>query len=419
MSWQMGLDTFPVFVCLLAASLLVVPPRYAVSPLSVFYAYYALWFVLAPMFAGKYAGVLGLPEYQAAFSLAYLIFGLGVSGILLGEHIAYSGFFIKTDNAAPPRKATILSLILVLFGLSSLFVYLIVQFSGGLAHWMDNPGQAFLSRAGTGHFVIASHFCSLTLAATVGYAAKHHRTWWPLSLFVLWVLLTSPVHGSKLQIAILLLLPFIPWLVEARFYSLKTVGLGIVSIGVFLAGMYFRDQGVLSSWSLIVSTLNYFTALENLAISVRDFEPSWFQTWFMPFNKIGIAIGLVDQSAYYDMNHMLTDKYYPERWAMRATEQWPVETDLYLNFSFFFGLPIMVAFFTFHGWIYGYARQANSVGAWFLALMLSINLITHLRGSLYNHTDFFMLPYYIAIFYLFRGWTWAGAPHLKKGSLKM
>ncbi len=56
--------------------------------------------------------------------------------------------------------------------------------------------------------------------------------------------------------------------------------------------------------------LNYFTALRNLMFLLEDFDSGFIQTFFLPFNKFLTPIGLSDQGLYFDMNHMLKDKYF-------------------------------------------------------------------------------------------------------------
>jgi hypothetical protein len=101
------------------------------------------------------------------------------------------------------------------------------------------------------------------------------------------------------------------------------------------------------------------------------------------------------------MNHMLTDHYYPHAWAIRATEQWPVETDLYLNFYFIGGLPIVAMYFYVIGFIHGRAIKANTLGWLFASMLMTVWMISHLRGSLFNHTDFYLYPYTLAMLFIF------------------
>ncbi len=126
------------------------------------------------------------------------------------------------------------------------------------------------------------------------------------------------------------------------------------------------------------------------------------QTFLLPFNKLLSPVGIPDQPFYFDMNHWLTDLYYPEAWKIRATEQWPVETDLYLNFQFVYGLPLLFGYLFILAALHGHAQRQDSLGAWFSAFVLTLFLVSHLRGSLINHTDFYMYPFVAAVYVLFR-----------------
>lgn len=406
--YSLGLPTFPFFLALFGVTALIHRPRFALSPLTVLYLYYAAWFVAAPAFAEIYKGDLGLPEYNLAFAFAYSTLGLAAMAIQWGESIALRqpslpSWFNRLP-AAPSDKALYI-IIALLYALASAAVAMIVLRSGGIERWMANPGAAFLARGGTGAFVILSHFSSLALAAISGYVAFRNRNYWPVAIFLVWLSATFPVHGSKLQIALLITMVLSPWIFRARFLSWITAALVAGGGAVFLGGMLLRHHNLLSSWEKVVSTLNYFTALENLAMSVRDLAPGFLQTFFMPFNKIGMLLGLVPADSYFDMNHYLTDLYYPGKWARRATEQWPVETDMYLNFFFVGGLPIVFLFFAAHGYLFGLAKRLNSMGSLFAVTMITIGMISHLRGSIYNHVDFYLYPYILLMFLLMLNWN--------------
>lgn len=280
--------------------------------------------------------------------------------------------------------------------------FFIVINSGGFIYWMESPGQAFLNRAGTGIYVVLSHFFSIILSALVGYTAFVKKKHMSFVVFIFWLLITSPVHGSKMQISLLLLISVIPLIKDLKLFSLSALLLGVLLVCIFFLGLYFRNNSWITIETILSYGLNYFTALENLTISVRDFPPGLFNTFFLPFNKFLTPFGLSDPTMYYDMNHLLTDIYFPENWAIRATEQWPVETDLYLNFYFVFGLPLFAFYLFFVGYFYGKARSLNTIGAWLVSLLLIVGLISHLRGSLYNHTDFYLYPMMVVFWFLLR-----------------
>ncbi len=395
-------SNFVAFVLLYFVTFIFSPPKHAISPLSIFYIYYGLWFVVAPCFAERYQeGVLNVMEYSLAFAMVYTVFGLGVICILCGERFALrrSGVVRILKHI----KLTALRFcVLLLYVTSSLFVVLIILSSGGFTVWMANPGDAFLNRAGSGAFVILSHFSSLALASLAGYLAYMTKNKFPLIFFIVWVAITSPVHGSKYQISLLIILLFLPWMKDLKFFSIRSITLGVSLVVIFFLGLYFRNFAWIDTKTILPYALNYFTTLENLAISLRDFDPQFMTTFFLPFVKFLTPFGLSDPSMYFDMNHMLTDIYYPEAWKIRATEQWPVETDLYLNFYFVGGLPIIGFYLFFLGFIYGRAQRISTLGAWFAAIVMALFMVSHLRGSLFNHTDFYMYPYILCMYFLLR-----------------
>ncbi|HFG1709339.1 TPA: hypothetical protein ACGF01_003620, partial [Vibrio cholerae] len=273
--------------------------------------------------------------------------------------------------------------------------------SGGINVWLENPGDAFLNRAGSGVYVILSHFSSIILASLVGLYAYKYKSFSMWLIFFIWLLLTSPVHGSKFQISLLFILTLLPWLRERKTFSITSFLLVISFLMIFLLGMIFRGADI-KDVDKLFNLFNYFSTLHNLAISVSDFEPGSEFTFWLPFNKFLSPFGLDAGIEYYDMNHYLTDIYYPQAWEIRATEQWPVETDLYLNFYFFAGLPFMFVYMAIIGMIYKRSLVTSSFGLSIVSLLMTIFMISHLRGSLYNHTDFYMIPYMVLVFFIFR-----------------
>jgi len=410
-----GSPVFPSFVALFIVTFAMNRPSHAISPLSVYYAYYGVWYVLAPMFAERFeGGALLRPEYGLALAFIYTTFGLGVIILRWGEIWAIERTPAPVAIEVPNRN-DVTKKLFFLYCAATLAVAAIVQSSGGLAKWIDDPGKAFLTREGSGAYVILSHFSSLALAALSGYHAYTTRKRWPLLLFIAWVMLTSAVHGSKAQISLLIVLLFTPWIKDLRFAGGRALFLYGAVLGVFFLGTYFRNLSWIDAGTFLPYALNYFNTLEMLAISIEDFPPQFLMTFFLPFVKFATPFGLADSSMYYDMNHLLTDIYFPKSWEIRATEQWPVETDLYLNFFFWGGLPLLAGYLFVIGAIYGRAIKGMTLGAWFAAVTMSIFMISHLRGSLLNHIDFYMYPYIWFMYRAFANYTVTRSPEKKVG----
>ncbi len=402
-SFALSGPTFICFIFFFCISFLVQRPQRIFSPLSIFYAYYGLWFIIAPIFATRYIDVFIRSEYNLAIAFAYTIFSIGLLSLVLGIRLGVR--FKKNDFRFRFELLQLKNLnyyITTLYFLSSLMILMIILSSGGFSKWLQSPGDAFLERAGSGVYVVLSHFSSIILASLVGYAAYQNGKFWQVLLFIIWVLITSPVHGSKLQISLLIVLTLLPWLRSMRLFGLQSVLLYFSFVCIFILGLYFRNLNWRSLRVIIEYSLNYFSALENLAVSIRDFPPQFLTTFFLPFVKFQTPFGLAKPDMYYDMNHYLTDIYVPSAWQIRATEQWPVETDLYLNFMFFGGLPLIVVYLMLVGFFYGRALKLNSLGHWVVSFLMSIFLISHLRGSLYNHVDFYMYPFMVFVLFLFK-----------------
>lgn len=383
-------------------------PLQLLSPLTIIHIYYLVFFLGAPAFALNHEedNFASLPFYLA-YGMIFLTHSAASCGSVLGERAGMRSSIkaVRISIRDIPAKLRLLPILIILFVLSSALVGMIVKISGGLAYWIEAPGDAFLNRAGSGVFVILSHMVTFCLASLVGYYSYITKRWLPLIIFFSWLAVTSPVHGSKMLIALFLILSLTPWLRNWRVVGPAAVLFGLVLLAIFFFGLYLRNISWITPEEAIPYALNYFTTLRNLVMLLNDFDPGFLQTFFLPFNKFLTPFGLSDQALYYDMNHLLTDKYFPEAWEIRATEQWPVEADLYLNFYFIFGLPLPFIYTYLIGFFYGRAKIINSLGSWVLAMLLIVSITSHLRGSIYNHVDFYLYPMFFIIYLLLRRYS--------------
>jgi hypothetical protein len=345
--------------------------------------------------------------FYLAYGMIFLTHSAASCGALFGERAGLRSSFKAVPQLIRnlPVRQRLLSILILLFALSTTLVGIIIQVSGGLAYWIEAPGDAFLNRAGSGVFVVLSHMATFCLASLVGYYSYITKRWAPLLFFFFWLAVTSPVHGSKMQISLFLILSLTPWLSKWRVFSPAAFIFGLILLFIFFFGLYLRNISWMTPENVIPYALNYFTTLRNLVMLFYDFEPGFIQTFFLPFNKFLTPFGLSDQTLYYDMNHLLTDKYFPEAWEIRATEQWPVEADLYLNFYFIIGLPLPFIYTYVIGFFYGRAKVINNLGSWILAMLLVVSITSHLRGSIYNHVDFYLYPMFFIIYHLLKRYS--------------
>lgn len=400
-----GISSLKIFLMLSLAVAILIPARRLVSPLSIIHGYYFVWFILAPGFSELHSeDNFADGAHYAAYGMLFFTYVTAAFGAKMGEKAAYRSAGpvvpLAADNVKGHKK--LIAIMVLLYAVSTLLVVMIVLSSGGFSYWTEAPGEAFLNRQGSGLYVVLSHFAIFCLSALVGYHAYTSKRTYPLIIFLAWLAITSPVHGSKGLISLFLILSLTPWLRNLKFASASSLIFVATLVFIFFFGLYLRNISWITPEEAIPYALNYFTTLRNLIMLFDDFKPDFMLTFFLPFNKFLTPFGLSDPSLYFDMNHLLTDKYFPTAWEIRATEQWPVEADLYLNFYFVFGLPLVFIYTYVIGRIYGRARLSNNLGNWIVAMLLIVSIVSHLRGSIFNHIDFYLYPMFFLIYSLLK-----------------
>lgn len=403
--YAFGVSSLTIFCILFAVVLLASPPRYLVSPLTIIQAYYFVWFIFAPSLSELHSEEdFSDGWHYVAYGMLFLTYAIAIFGARSGERAAHNPISANlTPNTHSTQKiGNIVKITLLLYAVATTLVVMIVLASGGFSVWIEAPGEAFLNRQGSGIYVVLSHFTIFCLSALVGYHSYTTRNILPLLIFLAWLIITSPVHGSKALISLFLILSLTPWLRNLKTARASSLIFIAVLVIIFFFGLYLRNISWITPEEAIPYALNYFTTLRNLIILLQDFKPDFITTFFLPFNKFITPFGLADPTLYVDMNHMLTDMYFPTAWEIRATEQWPVEADLYLNFYFILGLPVVYLYTYITGYIYGRARATNNLGIWTATMLMNISIVSHLRGSIINHLDFYMYPMFFVIYLMLK-----------------
>ena len=394
------------YILLYVLVFLLFKPKYLISPQTIIHSYYFVFFIIAPLFAGIHReDDFSSFDFHLAFSMIFLTHTTAAFGSHLGHRWTGKKTIAPKVQEMPSHKGLLLETKIAFFYLtSSILVYAIIQSSGGILYWFEAPGDAFLNRAGSGIYVVLSHLSTFILAGLVGFSSYRSGQKSGMIVFLFWLAITSPVHGSKQLIAIFLAISLAPWIRSVKLVSLAAIIFSAALIGVFFFGLYLRNVSWMTLEDALPYALNYFTTLRNLMILLEDFDPGFMQTFFLPFNKFLTPFGLSDPRLYFDMNHMLTDIYFPSAWEIRATEQWPVEADLYLNFYFIFGLPVIFLYTFLLGAVNGRSQSRPNLGICVVSTILVFSIVSHLRGSIYNHVDFYLYPMLFLIYLALRSY---------------
>lgn len=394
---------------LFALSVLLVfssaPPVHLLSPRVLLTAFYLLWYTVPLMYATRYElYTFTEPETLRAYLMIVCTFLIGYVFLYYGE---------RPQSLRAPRfllgapRTTLWLWVIAVVALVVMLTscHFLVLSTGGLQRWLLNPGRAFLEREGAGVYSILLAFSSSTAAATIGAGCARSGRRWPVLAFAVIVLLISPLLGGKGRIFMTFVFLLLPWIFLARPSSRGAVAAGFLFLLSFTLVTYLRNHSWITPDQFFAYSLNYFNTFDLLVVSVTDFPPGWFETVLLPFNKFLVPFGTGDENFHYDMSAWLTWVYYPHIARLRATEQWPIETDLYLSFKYVYGLPLLALYFYVYGRVFELATRTRTLGAVFVSAFVTFSLAGHLRGGLLNWTDFYLIPFYLFSYFLLRGFT--------------
>lgn len=392
------------FLCSIVLIYFSAPPKYILHPKNILFGYYFIWYTIPVMYGTKYENYT-FTDRAEVLAYCMLILTYIIAFITLHytskprENIKYKVYFLKEINRINFKWIHI-SFVLVSLLACFLTMYLSPY---GVSGWLSNPGESFQFREGSGLATILLIFSSGIALTTGGYFLLNtKKRGSKILLFLVYtaliaVYLICIIHRQRLINFYLLL-----FLVPVFFLKLSLKkGLYISSfifISIFLSSYLRSSETTSDSETAIKFFLNYFDTYDALVTSIKHVEPEIMGTTFMGLRKFMVGMGYhpdMPQS----ISQWLTPIYYPG-WSDRATVQFPIETEMYLN-GYYFGLiPFLIIYFSLIGFVYRYAMETKLLGAIFVSLYLSLEIIGHLRGMFIDITDFYNYPIMIVSFIL-------------------
>lgn len=376
-------------------------PKYLLAPSNFMMAYSTLWNILPLWFASQYADYdWRKPEVQAALLMVSCTHIIGYTVLRVSEgNDGDSAVWRRSSWAARLPYAVLRRRATVCLFVAVVSAWLVISKSSGIAFWIEKPGLAFLTRQGTGVYNLIFIFTvSIAVAGLAGYSKMKRSPWW-LPFLVVVMLILSPVFGGKSRMMMMILLMVSPWYFCSKLRIGRAFVLGVTFVAVIVSMNFYRNPWLLDHPKMIAPyLLNYFNTFDLLVLSIHDFAPFSKMTILLPFNKLLTPIGIGEK--FYDVSSWLTSIYYPDAWRIRATQQWPIETDLYLSMGYYFGIPLLIVMFLLFGLMHRHAVRTRTLGAIFISLFASTYMVSHLRGGLIVWTDFYMVPF-LACAYLF------------------
>ncbi len=377
-------------------------PKYILHPINFMFGYYLAWFTFPVMYATRYANlrfnqpeeIFGYLMLISSFLIGYWTLHISIKGRLTFRKV----FSLELMNRVPLKYIHYFFVALSIF---ACFLTMALSPSGVIG-WLKNPGQAFQFRDGSGLATILLIFSSGIAMTTSGVylrkASGYKKLWLIICFLALMGLyLICILHRQRMINYLMLLFLTSLFYVKAKLkYVLPIL---IFTVGSIILSTYSRmENQVIAGDDTFAFALNYFDTFDALLMSIRYETPEVFGSSFMAFNKFIVGIGH-SQEISYSISQELTPIYFPG-WSERATVQFPIQTEMYLNGYFIGYIPILILYFIFVGKTYKHALHSGSLGSLYVSLYVMFEIIGHMRGMFIEFTDFYNYPVLIVSYFV-------------------
>jgi hypothetical protein len=403
-------------------------PRRLLHPNNMVFAFYGLYVVLS----STLNLVLELIDWEYVLPWGQQVFWNEISKYVLLQAeftflVLYFGFHFlcgkdSGQRALPPHATVPWGSLLLLYVLTMFLVLYFIEATAGLSAWIDDYSLTYLTkREGHGLLNVIQIVFGNIVVFLLGLRFFNGND--RLRVFLLAVLLIAAlsfVTGVKSRLIFLLIMFLTPWFMTMQF-RVKSFLLVTASFFVLLyLGTLVRTEGFYASAPFFLEMLiGYFNAFQLHDYIVNSRDPALLSTVFQVFVKPLQMLGLVGADVSYDISVMLTKEFFPQQWDdERATQQWPLDTELYLNYyGFYLSWPPLLAYAAFVSWLYRTAVLRARLFLLPIFIMEFQRIFSTLRGTLIPWDVFIYIGQYLIIYFVCRAVIErhpvrrAGAPH--------
>lgn len=420
---------FTIFIIVL---FIISKPKWLFSPRNMVFTYYFLWYGMAPQFASMFSKyTFTTKEENLAYLMLFATYGISIVLLTLAE-LAFSKekleldsddnkdkiskYIIKSVNflrkiSEKKQKSdsdelkdntkTIKNMALISFLLTIVFLVIFIAKTGGIYNWIYDSKMAFIQRRGAGiQYLLFTHSLMI-YCISVGLIIYKKKS---LKLFLanfLIILVLFPFIGSKAKAILMIFIIISFFVINQKVLSKWIFGSVIFSFLFFAIGIFQRNMTWMKAKDFIPYSLNYFNTLEMFLISIRDFKPNFLKTFLLPLNKVLLLFGKYIHVPFSDMSVWLTSIYYPDFHSVGATQQWPIEADMYLSFYYVLGIPVLAIYLIWLGYAFNKARQGYV--SWLLIYTMEfVFILSHYRGGLVLWWYIYLIPFYILVLIIFK-----------------
>ncbi len=288
-----------------------------------------------------------------------------------------------------------------------LLIFIYIYRTGGISAWLFNYQYTYLvGREGNGVFnvliILFGNILVFLLGLKISEFKFSIKKVIAVFFVIIFILFISYLQGFKSRFIFLTLVFSFLFLIRLELTHKKIFILGILFFTLISLGNYLRSDGFYDSFSKIIEyMMTYFNVypLHDMVIKVNDLDLG--QTMHHIFVKPLVMIGLLPADSDFDLSVMLTKIYYPEQWyEMKATQQWPLATELHLNYyGMLFGWIPLVVYCYIISFLYKRVLQGRLEFA-LIYLIEMIRIFSTFRGVLLPWILPLDLIFYIIIYFM-------------------
>ena len=344
--------------------------------------------------------------FQAEFTFLVLFFGFHAF-----SKEAPARIVTPQEDRAVVRDDLLAILYVVTFGT----VVWYIEVTAGLSAWLNDYSFTYLTkREGHGLLNVVTIVLGNIVVFLLGlkiYQSPRKMALIAWSLLIMFAL--SFIDGVKSRFIFLLILLLSPYFMTMR---LRLGVLAAVTVSFFVLlylGTLVRTEGFYASAPFFLEMLvGYFNAFQLHDWIVTSRDPALFQTVGMVFTKPMQIFGIMPPDANFDISVMLTKEFFPKQWDdEHATQQWPLDTELYLNYYGFYlsWLPLL-AYSLFVSWLYRLAVLRRYLAIMPIFIMEFQRIFSTMRGTLIPWEVFIYIAQYLLIYVVCRQVIRSGPP---------
>ncbi|MHC8387654.1 hypothetical protein ACYZTM_06390 [Pseudomonas sp. MDT2-39-1] len=278
------------------------------------------------------------------------------------------------------------------------------EVTGGTDAWFNDYSQTYLEKKkgyGILNFLLlmGANFLAFTLGV---YWRTENKISVLLVSFVIVVLVfCAYIQGIKSRMFYFMIFFSLPWLCAYKLTIAKGTLMFIGFVLLFSFAMYFRSNGFYNTPEMLLEYfLSYFNTIFLHDMILRDMPSDFFLTVQYPFNKWLTFVGVPSEGYLHDISRWLTSIYFPSQWFDEsATQQWPIETELYLNYGYYIYWIIPIFLYSLYICMLYLMRFRGGPVFVFIYVSELLLFLSMFRGSMLQWIALFNLVFYCALWF--------------------